>query len=134
MVAAVAQPALGRRQRQERRAQPLPLGVGPARLGLVEDGHVGHLVDLQQRRAPAAPQVQGDGDDDAPEPGDETGRILEIAQPPEGPQIRLLGGVLGQPGIAQHAQRDGAGHRLRLGHDQRRRPAHRPAGRAGPAR
>ena len=44
--------------------------------------------------------------------------ILEIAQPPERPQIRLLGGVLGQPGIAQHAQRHGTGHRLRLGHDQ----------------
>ena len=44
------------------------------------------------------------------------GRLVEVAEPPEGPQVGLLRGVLGHARIAQHAARDGVGHRLRGPH------------------
>ena len=54
-----------------------------------------------------------DGDHDAPEPADERGRFLQVAEPAERPEIRLLHRILCGSPVLQHVDRDGIRHRLR---------------------
>ncbi len=117
MVPAIAQPPFLGSEREKRRGEAATLLVGPRLLRFIQHRHFPGIVQLQERRAIGAPQVEGDGDDDAAKPGDETGRLREVREAMERPQVRILGSVFSHRRLAKDALRDGVRHSLR-GRDQ----------------
>src|SRR5688572_14926859 len=90
----------------------MPLQIGPVRLRFVEHRYVGHVVDPQQREPLCPSHVERHGDDDAPQPAGEGRGVLDVAEPSEGPKIRLLHGVFRGRRVAKHADGHGIRHRL----------------------
>jgi hypothetical protein len=71
------------RCRRQRRGEPVPLRVGPACFRLVQNGHVGDIVEPQERRPPRPAQIERDCDDDATQPPRKRRRILQVVEAAE---------------------------------------------------
>ncbi len=119
VIPAIAELALLRCERQQRRREPVTLCLGPAALGLIQNGYVRDVVERHKRHAPGPTHVERDRNHDASQPARERGRLLQIAQPAKRPQVGLLGRILGRRRITQHAEGHTLDHPLR-GFDQAR--------------
>jgi hypothetical protein len=121
VIAAIAQPTFVGREHQERRGQPPTLLIGPDVLGLIEHRDLAGIVELKERRPIRPTQIERDGDHDAAEPRNESGRLFEIAKATKRPQECFLRGVFRHSRVAHHALCGGIRHPLRCGHESTER-------------
>src|SRR5205814_8317901 len=108
----VAESPLIVRQHKERSGQSLPLNVRPRCFLFIEHWHLGDIVEAQKRMPARTTYVQCDGDHDAPQPRNETTRLVQVPKTPVGPKERFLYRIFCKAWVTQYAPGYGVRHRL----------------------